>query len=334
MTASQIAQQIAVKHDQGSTLIFNVPPNSTGVIPAASLAALSAFAAARAATFANPAAVLPVPVTAPCAGLSVTLPVAAGASFDMLMATEDMALAGQVIGGYSVEMQLTVGGPWTLLPVHGVTIGSRIVDVLPAPITGAVALRFNCTSDLTPPTPAHVVNAAGSCLGIPAGEAFPCWSDANFALCPLVATDCATAGAAGTWTVQGGAWFAPVGAPSTPAINVDCNNCAVGTHAKLVDCGPNCRTSLELSGEQILVTACPGMCLTNGTAGGALPSCAGSEPWSDTMIHLDACTEDSTRGWVRVPLPPPVASAVRATLASFGAYLQVAPTLTLIEGGA
>jgi len=332
MNASEIAAQVAIKHDAGATLIFNVPPNSTGVVPDEYVAALAAFAEARAATLAAPAALLPAPVTASCADLSITLPVSG--PFDMLVAAEGLA-AGQAIGGYSVEVQMAAGGPWAPLPVHGVTVGSRVTDVLPTPVAGAHALRFNCTSDLTPPPPSRVVNAAGGCMAIPAGQAFPCWSDANFALCPLVAVpagDCAAAGPAGVWELtQGGPWLSAATTPSsTPAINIDCNGCAVGTHAKLIDCGAGCQTALTLVGDRIRIDACPGMCLTNGTAPGALPSCAGSEPWSPPQIHADACAADSTAGWSIVPVAAEAgaAAAPQVTLAAFGAYLQRLPAAT------
>lgn len=150
---------------------------------------LAAFAAARNATYATPSALLPAPVSAVCAALSFTVPVSG--PFDRIVTSEDMG-SGQVIGGYSVEA--LIGGNWTPLAVHGVTVGSRIqvrdgrslAAVLPffppstlhsmmhivrayacalgymlqddfdSPIIGATALRFNCTSDLAPPTPYQV----------------------------------------------------------------------------------------------------------------------------------------------------------------------------------
>ncbi len=60
------------------------------------------------------------------------------------------------------------------------------------------------------------------------------------------------------------------------------------------------------------------MCLSNGEVAGALPSCAGTEPWSATMVHLVDCGS-AAGGWSQVPIKaqPPV-----ATLAFLGAFLQ------------
>jgi hypothetical protein len=258
LNASSIFQQFAAKHDAGATLIFNVPPNSTGVVPQPFVDALTTFAAAREATEASAAARLAAPVTAPCSGLSVVVPVAPGASFDYLVSEEGLAVAGQVIGGYSVEVQMTAGGPWSLLPVRGVTVGARVVDVLPQPVTGAVALRWNCTVDLAPPPAVQLVNGAGECMGIPDGQAFPCWHDANFQLCQLVAANC-SAGASSVWFAElgGGTWWSGVPGPGQPAINVDCNMCDVGRHAKVIDCGPGCLTPLKLVGDRVQVRAPP-----------------------------------------------------------------------------
>ncbi len=51
------------------------------------------------------------------------------ASFDTVLLAEDLT-AGQVIGGYSIEVQDATTGAWRLLSsgVHGKTIGLRVVD--------------------------------------------------------------------------------------------------------------------------------------------------------------------------------------------------------------
>jgi hypothetical protein len=60
------------------------------------------------------------------------------------------------------------------------------------------------------------------------------------------------------------------------------------------------------------------MCLSDGVAAGARPSCAGTEPWETTQVHLVPCAQ-AAGSWTRapVPAPPPV-----ATLAFLGAFLQ------------
>jgi hypothetical protein len=165
LNASVILEQFNAKYEQGASLILNVPPNSTGAIPAEYVAQLRAFAAARAATFGAPAAALGAPVSGACAGLSFTVPVSG--PFDTLLTVEDLS-RGQVIGGYSVEARDAASGAWAPLRVRGVTVGTRVLDSV-GPQAGKDALRWNCTADLNPAPPVHFVNAAGDCLGPPAG---------------------------------------------------------------------------------------------------------------------------------------------------------------------
>lgn len=343
LKAADITAQVDAKLGQGANLIFNVPPNSSGVIPAEYVRELLAFAAARNATYARPAALLSSPKAAICSELSFIVPVTNGASFDHIVIEEDLG-AGQVIGGYSLEVQMTTGGPWTpLTNIHGVTVGSRVQDTLPQPITGAVALRFNCTKDLTPPAPAVFTNALGRCLGIPYNDSFPCWSGAAtpggqvFHLCPLVGAPwaCGLPNTSVWSTPDNNAW-SPVNLP-TAFINIDCNACSVGTHAKLI-LDISSPLTWDETTQRIRINSCPDMCLTNGIDGGARPSCAGNEPWDDTMVHVDSCTATSTAGWVKTtPIAmdlahqcPPGSSVadgpLLATVKAFGAFLKVSPS--------
>lgn len=100
----------------------------------------------------------------------------------------------------------------------------------------------------------------------------------------------------------------------------------MGTHAKLI-AGNHYSSALnwDESFSQIRVVACPGMCLSNGQVPGALPSCAGDEPYTETQVHVDSCGAPSTRGWARTAVGPAPAVA-NATVAAFGAYLQVEPS--------
>lgn len=324
LTSLEIAQQVDLKLGQGANLIFNVPPNSSAVIPDEFVQQLAGFAAARNATYAAPAAQLAAPITAVCSSLSFTVPVSG--PFDRIVTTEDMG-AGQIIGGYSVEA--LIGGTWTPLSVHGKTVGSRIQDDLSAPVVGATSLRFNCTADLSPPTPYQFVNENGDCLGIPAGATFPCWvggtNGQTFHLCPLVASPCSAAGNTSVWrTNQGGVWSS-FGMPGV-MLNIDCDNCAVGTHAKAM-IEASSPLSWNAATNQIEVGGCGGMCLTTGIAPGALPSCAGNETWFPTQVHVDLCSASSTQGWTRSEFGVTVAGAgLQATVASFGAYLRVNST--------
>ena len=335
LNGSAIYEQYSAKLDQGASLILNIPPNSSGVIPQPIMDELAIFAQLRAAAWASPAGVLAAPVAAPCAALSVELPVAG--DFDTLLLGEGLA-AGQVIAAYTVEARDAASGAWRplLAGVHGKTVGSRLVDAVGLQ-HGVDALRWNCSADLAPlppPPPATFVNAAGSCMGQPDGQAWPCYTGSAepggqlFHLCPLVAASCD--GPAAVWSAGDapGTLFA-LGAGADATINIDCDTCAAGTHAKIIadgDCGCAAALAYDAALGQLAVTACQGMCLTNGTAPGARASCAGSEPYSPTQLHLAPCTDASTRGWRRVDAAglPAAATTVNATLATFGAYLSPA----------
>lgn len=327
LNASAILEQFNVKHEQGANLILNVPPNASGVIPAEYVAELAAFAAARAATFDHPVASLAAAVSGTCGAggsLTFTVPVPPGAVFDTLVTAEDLG-GGQAIGAYGVEAHDAASGAWRPLRVHAVTVGARLLDSVGRQ-TGVDALRFNCTADLAPPAPVSFVNAAGACLSIPDGESFPCWSGGvgPFHLCPLVAASCA--GAAARWWQRGGdggGLFA-LDVDPTAMLNLDCNTCTAGTHAKLILASTPTGVAFDAALGQLAVPTCPGMCLTNGTAAGALPSCAGIEPWTPTQVHLAPCVDAATRGWARV-LSPGVSTPLVATVREFGAFLAVSP---------
>ena len=138
----------------------------------------------------------------------------------------------------------------------------------------------------------------------------------------MASTDCNAS--TSLWAAPPNGSWATIGAPDQVA-NIDCDVCAVGTHAKLI-AGAHYASALDWdeSTGQIRIPSCPGMCLTNGQAPGALPSCAGNEPYTETQVHVDSCSAQSTHGWERTALGPAPA-AVNATVAAFGAYLQIMP---------
>jgi len=339
LNSTQIWEQVNAKLEQGANLILNVPANSSGLIEDAYVEQLTAFGSARAATYADPRAALAAPVSAPCAALSVV--VAVNGSFDTLLYVEDLT-AGQVIAAYSVEALDAASGAWRRLAdgVHAKTVGLRLVDFVGLQ-TGVSALRFNCSADLAPappPPPMSFRNADGKCMGQPDGETFPCYAGQAapggpvFHLCPLVASGCD--GAAATWTAGAapGTLFA-LGAGPDATINVDCDVCDAGTHVKIIkngDCGCSTPLAYNATARQLAVVSCPGMCLTNGTAPGALKSCAGDEPWQPTQVHLAPCSDASTLdAWTAVVAPAAAeaeaSAAPVATLATFGAFLNVKP---------
>ena len=148
-------------------------------------------------------------------------------------------------------------------------------------------------------------------------------------LCPVVATENCHA-ATSQWNMfQSGSWA--TANASSQVINVDCDSCTIGTHAKLIS-GTHYSSALSWDAEekQIQVVSCPGMCLTNGQVSGALPSCAGNEPYVDLQVHVDNCSSLNTHGWT-VTAVGPVTVATNVTISAFGAYLQVGPVADYAE---
>lgn len=327
LNASQIAATINTKMEQGANLIMNIPPNSSGVIEKNYVDQLALVGAARAAMFNNPLAALPTPVSATCAQLSVTI--AVNGTFDTLLLTEDL-VAGQVIGGYTVEALDGASQVWrTLAGVHGKTVGLRLLDSVGTQ-TGVTQLRFNCSSDLAPPAPPPVStafffkNSAGACMGIADNATFPCYTGGvgPFKLCPLVATQCSARTA---WTPTGQGWAALAVAPDA-VINVDCDKCDIGTHAKVISTGTcgACASALPYNVTEgaLHIGACAGMCLSDGIVGGAHASCAGSEPYSDSQVHVVPCQGGGV-AWTREDAPPAPPALAVATLSFIGAFVEV-----------
>jgi hypothetical protein len=96
--------------------------------------------------------------TGPCSTVEAVVTVTAGTPFDALVLQEDLSL-GQVVLGYTIELQSSATGAWTLLAnAHGKTVGSKLIDTIPPPSASTVsahqqppsppaysAARFRCT---------------------------------------------------------------------------------------------------------------------------------------------------------------------------------------------
>ena len=144
MTAADLWSQFTLKYGQGANLILNVPPNSSGLVPAEYRAVLRQFTAERKATYGSAAALALAAISAPCDGLAVTVDVTG--DFDQTVAIEGLA-SGQVIGGYRIEALR--GGAWSTLKLqHGVTVGARVVDWGLGRQSGVEKLRWTCTKAL------------------------------------------------------------------------------------------------------------------------------------------------------------------------------------------
>lgn len=142
--------QVTLKHGQGSNLILNVGPDDSGAMPPQAVAVLAAYRQIYTSSYNVSVAALPAPVSGPCPGLSITLPVDPKATFDQLLTEEDMS-EGQVVAAYTVEARAHGTGLWTKLPIeHGLTVGPRIRDWGLGRVTGVDRLRWNCTAGLAP----------------------------------------------------------------------------------------------------------------------------------------------------------------------------------------
>eukprot|EP00658_Telonema_sp_P-2_P051042 TRINITY_DN39054_c0_g1_i1.p1 TRINITY_DN39054_c0_g1~~TRINITY_DN39054_c0_g1_i1.p1 ORF type:complete len:185 (-),score=56.90 TRINITY_DN39054_c0_g1_i1:298-852(-) len=115
-------------------------------------------------------------ITGGCAGYEsqsgvvaqLTLPM--NASFDAVVTVEDIRL-GQRIESYRLEIRHGVAGEWIALPdVHGLTVGRKVVDMLPSPIVVTEersSLRFVCTSGKNQDFKPVTLKSFGAYLTVP-----------------------------------------------------------------------------------------------------------------------------------------------------------------------
>lgn len=200
------------------------------------------------------------------------------------------------VSEHDVERPQFVFDPVTGVPLY-LTNGA---EAEPASFTLFRPLRQ--TPPPPPPPLVSIRSASGGCLA-PAGS-FPCWTaPAGFSLCPLVVRNCSGAAAA-QWRV----W--PAGSPGGQRIedpqgrplNTDCDACKVGAGVKLISSGAS---PYALAGSQIVAcgSGAQALCLSGAAAAAqpphpCSPPCSGgTEPWSASQVHLEACSDPSTVGW-------------------------------------
>ena len=146
----------------GSHWLLNVPPNSSGLIPAEYHAAVKAFGDGFRQSLGAPVAELSNH-TGPCSTpivLSLRAPgVSARGRVDMVQVREDVREHGQKIASYALDA-LYANGTWAQLKLSprvaddaehttpaGQTVGHRVVDLLEEPLpAGVTAIRFRCLS--------------------------------------------------------------------------------------------------------------------------------------------------------------------------------------------
>ena len=78
-------------------------------------------------------------------GINISIPT--GHTVDTLVSQEDL-VHGQAIANYTVTVLNTTTDQWQpVVGIHGQTVGSRVVDVIPS-ITGPATLRWACVASI------------------------------------------------------------------------------------------------------------------------------------------------------------------------------------------
>jgi len=158
LRAPDLWQQYLLKTGQGAALILNVPPDHTGQVNSTLVALMQDFGRALNDTYLSPVAALQQGdvVSQTCAALSLTLTLPnPQLPFDQVVLTETLSAHGQVVAGFTLEVQYAAQpGVWVPLPGNrakgGSTVGARVTAELGAPVSGASHLRFNCTASVDP----------------------------------------------------------------------------------------------------------------------------------------------------------------------------------------
>ena len=170
--------------------------------------------------------------------------------------------------------------------------------------TPALNSSAQCGPQLPPPTPPPVPvhpRQGGRCL-IGNSSTYPCaggWAES----CPIALGDCSDATATWAWAPAAGAGATLTNlAPAylgNSVINIDCNNCAPGTLAKVTTrLGYADALVYDAQAGVMRVPQCPGMCLSG--APGAppqTPPCKGGEYTAPQQVVLASCTDAAAGGW-------------------------------------
>jgi len=269
----------------------------TGQLAPSHVAAYAAFGAWISACYSTPLArATPAP-----GATTVTLDLGAAAvDVDRVAMQEDLS-QGQRVAGYVVEF-LAANGSWAAFSA-GVTIGSKRIDVLAAPVS-TTALRLTVLDSFAPPqlasfaafSPAGCAppttrvrfENGGQCLIT--NSTFPCSGGVSNS-CPIFLGSCADPSA--VWDDSQGVLQNVLNAPSQ--VNIDCNSEVPHTVAKLLQAGGN---GIVFADGQLAWQGTT-LCLNAGQ-GPLIPPCNAGEPHADFQIQVDDCASDATKGWTRV----------------------------------
>ena len=133
----------------GAHWILNLPPNTKGLIPEKYVASAAQASDAIRRSFGGSVGSTSGAVSGTCSELAAV--VKADREFDAVMISEDLS-AGQVVLGYSLELEDCVTGDWTPVRLNatltGQTVGMKSIVTLPLP-SSACAVRFKCTQAIS-----------------------------------------------------------------------------------------------------------------------------------------------------------------------------------------
>jgi hypothetical protein len=205
LSAAQLYETYLQTIGRGNTYILNMPPNSTGLIPAYLTNETAQLGAAVAASF-SPASALAraVNLTLACGEGAPALPLPlppSGITFDAVVLEEDLGRGGQRIAGYELQACSAAGGAcgsesqWRAItgadspqqPQHqlGVSIGRRVIERGlgngSSSSIFATGLRLRCTAAFPPGTAvAYLQSFSAHAMQPPPGWPTPPFSCAAF----------------------------------------------------------------------------------------------------------------------------------------------------------
>jgi len=156
-----------------------------------------------------------------------------------------------------------------------------------------------------PPSPVNVRYQwkDGRCL-ITNGTGFPC-PGGHADSCPLTLGSCDDPTA--VWVESPAGTLTNADPALSACINLDCDECAVGTVAKALSCAssPGNQFSFNNNTGTLSFQLCGAgaMCLNDGS-GVPVPPCEAGEFFLPTQVKLSPCGGPDTAGWQRVVVPP------------------------------
>jgi hypothetical protein len=150
LTATQLWNAYMLTVARGASLILNVPPNSSGLVPDNFITETRAFGKSIA-SLQPPVAVASVaPMSALGIGIALDLKLPLGAKFDTVVSSENLT-AGQLIAAYTLEL-CTSPTSCASLRAMGGSVGHKVIDMVGNVTvnTSQTVLRFIPTKTTLP----------------------------------------------------------------------------------------------------------------------------------------------------------------------------------------